>query len=130
VKQAVGKASGVAALWKVTDALYGFLTEEPDEIRAMYLLRYASIDPGAEFRTNVAKAHRAQRRDIQKWIEAGQKEGTVITSVDAALMAEMFCSAVDGLIYRWLVTPKAPLRDLQSLLKQQVSAAMQLASKH
>lgn len=129
VKQAVGKNSGVTALWKIVDALYGFLAEEPDEIRAMYLLRYSSIDPGAEFRANVAKAHKAQRRDVQRWIEAGQKEGTVIASINAELMAELFCANVDGLIYRWLVTPKIAIRDLHNLLKQQVAFAMQLPPK-
>src|SRR3546814_333805 len=60
VQQAVGEHSGVEALSRVADALYGFIEEAPDEMRAMYLLRYASIDPGAQFRTNVAKAHRSE----------------------------------------------------------------------
>jgi AcrR family transcriptional regulator len=120
VQQAVGDRSGIAALDRVVDALYGFVEEAPDEIRAMYLLRYASIDPGAKFRTNVAKAHKAQRRDVQRWIEAGQKEGSVGAHVDAALAADLFCATVDGLIYRWLVTTKLPMRELHDLLKAQV----------
>jgi len=125
VKRAVGDANGAAALLRVVDALHGFLTEEPDEIRAMYLLRYSSIDPGAEFRTNVAKAHKAQRRDVQRWIEAGQGGGSVPPAMPAELMAELFCATVDGLIYRWLVTPRIPIRDLHTLLKRQVAASLQ-----
>src|SRR3546814_2787772 len=97
----------------LADALYGFIEEAPDEMRAMYLLRYASIDPGAQVRTNVAKAHKAQRRDVQRWIEGGQKAGTVAKRVDAALASELFCATVDGLIYRWLVNPKIASRELQ-----------------
>jgi len=127
VKAAVGDATGVPALLEVVEVLYRLLVEQPDEIRAMYLLRYTSIDPGAEFRANVAKAHKAQRRDVQRWIEAGQKDRTVKADVDASLMSELFCAAVDGLIYRWLVIPRIPIRELHELLKRQVAASMQLA---
>lgn len=121
VQQAVDDSTGLQALHRVVDALFGFIAEEPDEIRAMYLLRYASIDPGAEFRANVAKALKAQRRDVQRWIEAGQKAGSLAKSLDAALLAELFCASVDGLIYRWLVDPKIAIRQLHELQKLQIT---------
>jgi AcrR family transcriptional regulator len=124
VQQVVGERTGIQALERVVDALYEFIAEEPDEIRAMYLLRYASIDPGAEFKANVAKAQKAQRRDAQRWIEAGIADGTLAAKLDAALTAELFCSAVDGLIYRWLVNPKAPIRELHELLKREVRRSL------
>ncbi|NGY04353.1 TetR/AcrR family transcriptional regulator [Solimonas terrae] len=124
VQQAVGEHSGVEALSRVADALYGFIEEAPDEMRVMYLLRYASIDPGAAFRTSVARAHKAQRRDVQRWIEGGQKAGTVDRRVDAALSSELFCATVDGLIYRWLVNPKIASRALHELLKKQITLAI------
>lgn len=127
VQEAVGEHSGVEALRRVVDALYGFIKESPDEMRAMYLLRYASIDPGAQFRTNIAKAHKAQRRDVQRWIEGGQKAGTVARRVDAALASELFCATVDGLIYRWLVNPKIASRELHELLKQQLASTIAAA---
>ena len=127
VKSGVGDAVGVKALLNVVDVLYGFIAEVPDEIRAMYLLRYASIDPGSEFRANVAKGHRAQRRDVQHWIEAGQEQGSVDPGLDAGLTGELFCTAVDGLIYRWLVTPTLPVQELHELLKQQVADSMSRA---
>ena len=129
VKKAVGPRIGVQALERVVDALYGFIVEEPHEIRAMYLLRYASIDPSAEFRANVARAHRAQRRDAQSWIAAGQKAGTVAAAIDAELAAEMFCCAVDGVIYRWLVNPKLKIRELHELLQQEVARSVAAAAR-
>lgn len=125
VQQAVGDSIGLEALHRVVDALYGFIAEEPDEIRAMYLLRYASIDPGAEFRANVAKALKAQRRDVQNWIAAGQKLGTLDRRLPASLLAELFCASVDGLIYRWLVDPTIAIRELHELLKQQIAQTLQ-----
>ena len=126
VQQAVGDHSGREALSRIVDALHAFVREEPNEIRAMYLLRFASIDPSAQFRTNVAKAHAAQRRDVQRWIELGKKSGSVHAGIDAALVAELFCSAADGLIYRWLVNPKLPIKALHSLLKCEVVRALSL----
>jgi len=127
VQDAVGQRTGAAALERVVDALYGFLAEEPNEIRAMYLLRYASIDPSAEFRANVAKAHKAQRRDAQRWIEAGQKDGSVHAWVSASLAAEMFCAAVDGIIYRWLVNPAIATQALHKMLKRELARTLSTA---
>lgn len=124
VQTAVGQRQGIKALERVVDALHGFMVESPDEIRAMYLLRYASIDPAAEFRTNVAQSHRAQTRDVQRWIEQGMEAGDIRGDVDAALVAELLCASVDGLIYRWLVNPQTPIDDLQQLLKTELARSL------
>ena len=116
VQSAVGESAGVAALHQAIEALHGFIRDEPDDIRAMYLLRYASIDPSAEYRANVAKVHRAQHRDVQVWIERGQAEGGIDASVDSNIAAELFCAALDGLLYRWLVTPAIPIDGLHEQL--------------
>jgi AcrR family transcriptional regulator len=119
VQAHVGERNGADALCRVIDAVYGFITDEPDEIRAMYLLRYGSIDPSSEYQANVAKAHRAQQRDVQRWIEAGQEAGTVDARIDAAVSAELFCSTMDGLVYRWLVNPKIAVKGLRDMLKRE-----------
>lgn len=116
----VGEAVGIEALERTVDALHAFMVDSPDEVRAMYLLRYASIDPGAEYRTNVAKVHKAQRRHVQRWIEAGQAVGSVDAAVNAEHAAELFCAAVDGLLYRWLVNPQLPIKPLHDDLKAQL----------
>lgn len=110
VQMEVGSSIGVAALDRVADALSGVIADVPDKIRAMYLLRYASIDPAAEYRANVARVHLAQSRDAQRWIEAAQAVGEISETVDAGLAAELICAAADGLIYRWLVNRKLPMR--------------------
>jgi AcrR family transcriptional regulator len=124
VQAAVGTATGVVALQRVTDALYRFIVDAPDELRAMYLLRYASIDPSAEYRANVAKVNKAQIRDLARWIEAGKAGGSVGSKVKAPLAAELFCAAVDGLLYRWLVNPDIPVKAVHKLLRQQIQRAL------
>lgn len=120
VKAAVGDRTGTEALLRVIDALHGFIVEAPEDIRAMYLLRYASIDPGCEYRGNVSRVHRAQRRDAQRWIEAGQQNGSISDRVKPAVAAELFVAAMDGVLYRWLVNPSLPIEDVHELLRKQV----------
>jgi AcrR family transcriptional regulator len=128
VQRAVGDRVGVEALESVISALSDFMAEAPGDLRAMYLLRYSSIDPAFEFRTNIAKVHSAQKRDAQRWIEAGQMAGRIGKRVDASLAAELFCATADGLLYRWLVTPQLPLVKLHRLLRREVRHALAQAS--
>lgn len=120
----VGGAVGVMALERVIDALIDFIAQAPEAIRALYLLRYVSIDPAAEYRANVAKSHHAQRRDVQRWIEAGQLSGDVATRLNAELVAEFFCATVDGIVYRWLVNPEIPVRDMHVQLYQELARTL------
>ncbi len=127
VQAVVGDATGVVALQRVTDALLQFMEEEPDDLRAMYLLRYASIDPSAEYRANVSRVNRAHIRALAAWVEEGQAKGEIADDVDADLAAELFASVIDGLLYRWLVTPSIPVRQLQAILRENVGQALKSA---
>lgn len=120
VQASVGNAVGIRALFRVVDVLQSLLEESPDALRAMYMLRYASIDPGAQYQANVAKVHAAQRRDAHRWIKEGQSDGSINSRLDAGLAAELFCATVDGLLYRWLVNPEIPIKRLHLKLKQHV----------
>jgi AcrR family transcriptional regulator len=120
VQASVGDAVGIDALNRVVNVLQTLLEESPDALRAMYMLRYASIDPAALYRANVAKVHAAQRRDARRWITEGQAAGSINSRLDADLAAELFCATVDGLLYRWLVTPEIPIKRLHRMLKQYV----------
>lgn len=124
VKTAVAESVGMEALQRIIDAVYGFLVEEPDAMRAMYLLRYASIDPSSEYRANVSKVHRAQKRDVQRWIEAGQTAGCLNSAVQAELAAELFCAALDGLLYRWLVSPEIPVQQLHEQFSREIRLSL------
>ena len=124
VQELVGESTGVEALQRVTDALLNFMIEEPNELRAMYLLRYASIDPSAEYRANVARVNRAHIRALAAWVEEGQGNGEIITDIDPRLAAELFASAIDGLLYRWLVSPDIPIAELQAILRRSVRQSL------
>jgi AcrR family transcriptional regulator len=127
VQAVVGRSTGVTALQRVTDALYGFIVDEPRGLRAMYLLRYASIDPSAEYRANVAKLNQAHIRVMQGWVEEGKQHGEIAAEVDARLAAELFAAAVDGLLYRWLVNPDIPVQALYGLMRGHIARSLRSA---
>ena len=74
------------------------IRERPSEVRAMYLLWFLSIDPGADYRSNLANVHRARRRGAAEWIRAGQRAGTVDPNVDAVRTAEQYCASMAGVV--------------------------------
>lgn len=124
VEDTVGDATGIEALQRVADALLKFIIEEPTELRAMYLLRYASIDPGADYRANVEKVNRAHVRALKEWIAEGQREGTVNPCVDADTAALVFASTVDGMLYRWFVQPDLPVQALHAAIREELARAL------
>lgn len=122
VQKAVGGLTGVEALCAATDAGEQFFLERPDEVRAMYLLWFLSIDPSADYRANLANVHNAQRRDAAAWIRAGQKAGQIDPALDPMRIAEQYVAAMAGIAYQWLANPKMPL----SLMFRQLKADLQV----
>lgn len=118
VQEAVGPRVGADALCAATDAAEKFFRERPDEVRAMYLLWFLSIDPSADYKSNIANVHNAQRRDVAQWIRAGQKAGLVHADVDPMRAAEQYAASMAGIAYQWLANPRMPL----SLMFRQLKA--------
>jgi AcrR family transcriptional regulator len=125
MKQAVGARVGIDALCAVTDATEKFLRERPDEVRALYLLWFQSIDPSAEYHANLANVHRAQRHDVENWIRAGQQSDQVDLAVNPRRVAEQYCASMAGIAYQWLVTADMPLGAMYRQLKKDLRVRLQ-----
>jgi len=117
VQVAVGERVGVDALMAATDAAEVFIRERPEEVRAMYLLWFLSIDPSADYKSNIAIVHKAQRRDVAEWVKAGQTAGTVDPDLDPMRVAEQYAASMAGIIYQWLANSKMPLSSMFIQLK-------------
>ena len=117
VQVAVGERVGVDALMAATDAAEVFIRERPEEVRAMYLLWFLSIDPSADYKSNIAIVHKAQRRDVAQWVKAGQTAGTVDLDLDPMRVAEQYAASMAGIIYQWLANSKMPLSSMFRQLK-------------
>jgi AcrR family transcriptional regulator len=121
LKAAVAERKGLAAIRSAINALAAFMAEEPDDLRVMYLLWYQSLDPGAEFRANVAAVHEAQRRDLAEWVCQGQASGEIHAGIDASRAAMMLAVSIAGLVFHWLVTPRLPVADLHRQLNKDMT---------
>lgn len=107
LNETVGEKTGIEALCTAVDLQCESLRNSPENIRAMYILWYESVRPGATYRIDVARIHRHQRRDAKAWIEAGIAAGNVRPDVDPEAEAEQFCGVIFGAAYQWLVDPKS-----------------------
>lgn len=98
---------GLDAIRVATDAHYRFCQDAPDHVRAFYILWFESISPGAETKDVIAGVHRRRQKDVMEWINEAIEQGVVDKKVDADVVAAQFCSALVGIVYEWLVNPKA-----------------------
>jgi len=128
LEHAVGAQVGLAALHAALDTQVGYIREAPQDVRAMYLLSFLSIDPGAEYRPNVAEVHRRQRETAARWIREGQARGLVSTTVDADAVADYYCAAAVGLVFHWLVNPGFGLERAVAEMKAELSGRLHLPS--
>jgi AcrR family transcriptional regulator len=125
----VGDTVGADALCAAVDAHLELLRKSPDDVRVMYLLWFTSIDPGSEYRANVARVHQAQRDDIRRWIKLGQQRRLVPAHVDASRVAEQFCASMAGMACQWLVNAKIPLQEMHQQLKADIRQRLAAAER-
>ena len=123
--KAVGRRIGVDALCAATDATQRFIRERPNEVRVMYLLWFYSIDPAAAFHWDIASVHRAQRRDVDAWVRAGQRAGQIPAAVSPQRVAEQYCASMAGIAYQWMGNPGMPLAAMYGELKRNLRIYLQ-----
>lgn len=123
--KAVGGKVGVEALCAATDATHRFIREQPNEVRVMYLLWFYSIDPAATFHWDIASVHRAQRRDVDAWVRAGQRAGEIPASANPQRVAEQYCASMAGIAYQWMANSEMPLAAMYGELKRNLRRSLQ-----
>ena len=62
LERTVGRATGLTALTRTVDAHRRFVESSPDALRAMLILWFESISPGAAYTGNVAQVQAVQRQ--------------------------------------------------------------------
>lgn len=125
LQHAVGDRIGVDALCASTDATLRFIRERPNEVRAMFMLWFLSIDLVTDYGPNIARVHRAQRRDVEGWIQAGQERGLIDPRVEATRIAEQYVASMAGIAYQWLVNAEMDLDAMYEELKRYLRVRLQ-----
>lgn len=103
----LGDLEGVSALFAAANALRDFLNKESTSMRAMYILWYESLGHESEIRTRLAEHHDVYRTDATRWIEEARAADEVSDVINAEQFAVQYCAFIFGLVYQWLVNPKA-----------------------
>lgn len=124
MQRAVGPRAGIEALCAATDATLRFIRERPNEVRVMYMLWFQSVDPAAAFHADIAAVHRAQRRDVERWIRAGQRSGTVVRTAAPRRVAEQYCASMAGIAYQWMANPNMRLAAMYGELKRDLRSRL------
>jgi AcrR family transcriptional regulator len=105
LRRGVGSSTGLPAFAAALDAVEYFLLNRSHEMKALYILWFESMSSHDEIRKRLARNHTAYRRDAEKWVREGIREGTIRDTIDPQCFAIEFASLIFGLIYQWLVDP-------------------------
>jgi AcrR family transcriptional regulator len=113
----VGELTGLAALELANETHLDWVLRQPERLRAMYILWFGSLDPGSEFKPNVARFMERQRETMAGWIRGGQADGQIDSDIDAKQMALQFYASLIGINHQWLVDPELDLEKAYSDMK-------------
>ena len=116
----VGNRTGIAALEVANETHRDWVLRHPDRLRAMYILWFGSLDPGSEFKPNVARFMERQREAMAGWILGGQQKGEIPAEIDANRMALQFYASLIGINHQWLVDPGLDLHEAYRDMKQNI----------
>jgi AcrR family transcriptional regulator len=125
INSATSQKAGLEAVLAAIDTQGQWMTEEPAEMRVLYLIYFYSLDPSAEYHLNVSKILAAQRRDLTRWILEAIHRGEIDPRADPSQEAEQILSAMLGIVYQTLMDRELPAQRLHTKLKADLRARLQ-----
>lgn len=114
----VGDRTGIEALEAANEAHHDYVHSHRDRLRAMYILWFGALDPGSDFRPNVARFMRRQREAMAGWIRGGQRAGEIPAAIDADQASQQFYAQLIGINLQWLVDAKLDLTRAYAAMKR------------
>jgi AcrR family transcriptional regulator len=127
VTNTTGAKMGLDAVFTAIDTQSQWVVEEPEEMRALYLIFFNSIDPSAEYHLDVARTLTAQRRDLARWILEARNAGEIDPQADPGEEAEQILSGMLGIVYQSLMDRELPAQRLHAKLKADLRRRLLLA---
>lgn len=114
----VGGKSGLEALAAANDAHLQHVLKSPEQLRAMYILWFGSLDPGSEFKPNLSGFMRLQRESMANWIRGGQEREEIRADVIPERAAAQLYANLIGINHQWLVDPSLDLSQAYQEMKE------------
>jgi AcrR family transcriptional regulator len=130
VTQATATKVGLQAVLAAIDTQSRWMTEAPEEMRALYLIFFHSADPSAEYHLNVGNTLAAQRRDLARWIHEAREAGEVGLDIGPAEEAEQILSSLLGIVYQSIVDRNLPAGRLHAKLKSNLRKRLSAPLQH
>jgi AcrR family transcriptional regulator len=124
ITRATSEKTGLEAVIAAVETQNQWMTEEPEEMRVLYLINFYSIDPSAEYHHNVGRILAGQRRDLARWFRDSIQLGEIDPRADPTEESEQVLSAMIGIIYQFLMDPELPLQRLHAKLKVDLRARL------
>jgi len=106
----VGRKTGLDALCTGLKAHYRFVRGYPRHVFALQVLHLSSLDPGSEFKPNVAEYLREQRKVATRWVEEGQEAGTIRLTIDPTRLSEQYVGSIIGMLNQWQMSSGLSLK--------------------
>lgn len=102
---AVARSRGLEALLKSADAIAALFEEDPDYIRAMYLIWYETIGSSDALRRRLLDQQLMLRHEFARWLREAVEMREIVLDLDPDKVALQFAATIFGLIYQWLIDP-------------------------
>jgi len=120
--------TGLEAFTAAADAHLNHVLARPDLLRAMYILWFGSLDPGSEFKPNLAGFMKLQRKSMANWVRGGQDTGEIRKEIDPERMGEQLYGTLTGLNHQWLVDPTLDLERAYQEMKRNIHQLLRNAA--
>lgn len=111
LEERVGERTGLEALEAANLAHRDYVLRHRDRLRAMYILWFGALDPGSDFKPNVARFMARQRERMAGWIRGGQAAGQIPDTVDADRVATQIYGNLTGVNLQWLIDASLDLTE-------------------
>ena len=118
LRQHVDGLTGLAAFSAANDAHLRHVLDHPEQLRAMYILWFGSLDPGSEFKPNLSGFMRLQRQSMANWVRGGQQRGEIRPDIDPERAGEQLYGTLIGINHQWLVDPAIDLGEAYAEMKR------------
>ena len=109
LNEQVSGLTGLEAFAAAARAHLNHVLARPEQLRAMYILWFGSLDPGSEFKPNLSGFMKLQRLSMANWVRGGQEAGEIRQDVNPDRMGEQLYATLIGINHQWLVDPSLDL---------------------